>query len=121
MVAELKCWRSQGPQLAAERDAVKGQLDVLNMKFQLAMERGDFFKDAATKGLKVDSNNGLILANKDTEIRVCTARNADLEKENAGLRSSRNIRTLLGFGAGVGVGVFATHQFDRRGHTVILK
>jgi hypothetical protein len=77
---------------------------------EIEKERGDFYKDAATKGLKLDSNNGLIAANLQTQVNVCTARNTDLEKENAGLRSSRNWRTVLGFGVGAATGVFAARH-----------
>lgn len=119
MAAELKFLRSENSGLKAERDALKGQVTVLTRIDEVDRERGDFYKEAAVKGMKIDSNNGLITTNMQTEINVCKARNADLEKENAGLRSSRNWRTFVGFGTGFGAGVLTSHYTQRNPLTIV--
>lgn len=89
--------------------ALTGQVTTLTRMNEIEVERGDFYKSAAEKGLKLDSNSGVIVATLQDSNRVCLAQNASLEKENSGLRSSRNTRMLIGFGLGAGLG-YGAHR-----------
>jgi hypothetical protein len=109
MVAELKCLRSENQGLKDERDALKGQVSTLNRMNQIEIERGDFYKDAATKGISIDKNNGLIVTTLQDQVNVCLSQNKGLETENSKLRASRNNRAIFAAIAGAGLG-YAAHK-----------
>ncbi len=98
---------------AIERDGYKVQLDIANQKLAVkdeevanAREQRDFYKAAYEKGTKIDNNSALVIENLRFQVNDYKNEVNDLRRENDKLRSSRDIRTMLGFGAGFGLGYY---------------
>lgn len=86
--------------LAIAEERIKNKDEqITNLK-----EQSDFWKQAAQTGDKLDTTNGFIIQ----ELRNQHAADLDeigrLRVENEKLRGSRNLRTVLGFGIGLGTG-----------------
>lgn len=110
MIAELKFLRKENTGLKDEVAAKKGELAQSLRLIEIEKERGDFFKDAATKGIKVGDNSVLIEAKYQEQINMFKDENGRLRSENKDLRSSRNWRTFAGFVGGAGAGYLACRR-----------
>jgi len=99
--------------LEIENASLKAQLQLEKEKVTVERERSvmiseqrDFYKTAYEKVGKVDTNSSMIIDNLRVQVNDYRIENADLRRENSKLRDSRNIRTLVGFGVGLGTGVY---------------
>jgi hypothetical protein len=110
LIAELKFLRRENAALKAENAAHKGEVQVSTRIIQIEKERGDFFKDAAAKGITVGSNSLALEVKYQEQINNYKDENGRLRDENKDLRSSRNTRTFLGFLGGAGVCYAATRR-----------
>lgn len=107
LIAELKFLRRENTALKDEVAAQKGEIAAHQRIVQIERERGDFFKDAAAKGITVGNNSLALEMKYQEQINMFKDENSRLRDENKDLRSSRNWRTLLGGigGAAIGYGV----------------
>ena len=99
--------------LEIENASLKVQLDLANQRIVLekerttnAFEQRDFFKKAYESSAKIDTNSGLIIENLRTQVADYRSELEEVRTENSRLRSSRNWRTVFGFGAGLGAGYY---------------
>lgn len=100
ILAELKKLRAENAGLSAERDALKGTISVQERIIAIERERGDWFKEAATKGIKAGDSCGLITEKYERMVAQYETEEQRLRSENDKLRSSRNLRSVIAFGAG---------------------
>jgi cell shape-determining protein MreC len=73
-------------------------------QLKVRLEQVDFFKAAVTKTTEIEGKYGLQVETLRVQHNADLAEINRLERENDKLRSSRNFRTILGFGAGLGTG-----------------
>lgn len=108
MVAEIKMLRAQNAGLIGERDALKGQVSILERIAVVERERGDFYRVASEKAMATIPNSSAIDALRVGQFNLCEQENARLRIDNEKLRSSRNTRAiitgLIGVGAGYAIG-----------------
>lgn len=104
LVAELKFLRKENAALKDEIAAKKGELAVQERITKIEVERGDFYKSAAEKGIKVGDNSVVLSLKYEQQIAMFKDENNRLRDENKDLRNSRNVRTFLGLGVGAGLG-----------------
>ncbi len=111
MVAELKKLRAENVALRDENGALKGQITVYDRIVAIEKERGDFFKTAAEKGIKVGDNCGLIQERYDRMVAQYETEEQRLRSENDKLRSSRMNRAIFSGLGGTALG----YAFCNRG------
>ena len=104
LVAELKKLRLENAGLKEEVAAKNGTIAVQEKIIKIVEERGDFFKEAAAKGIKAGDNCGLIQERYDRMVAQYEAEEQRLRHENDKLRSSRNTRAIFTGLGGVAVG-----------------
>lgn len=104
LIAELKFLRKENAALKDEIAAKKGELVQSVRIIEIEKERGDFFKDAATKGIKVGDNSAILEIKHQEQINMFKDENGRLRSENSSLRSSRNWMSLVSVIGGAGVG-----------------
>lgn len=104
LIAELKFLRKENAALKDEIAAKKGELVQSVRIIEIEKERGDFFKDAATKGIKVGDNSAILEIRHQEQINMFKDENGRLRNENNSLRSSRNWMSLVSAIGGAGVG-----------------
>lgn len=107
MIAELKFLRKENAQLKNEVAAQKGELAVSGRIIGIEKERGDFFKDAAAKGIKVADNSGAIELKYEQIVGQYKDENGRLRNENSKLRSSRSWWAFVSGLGGAGLGYAA--------------
>lgn len=97
--------------LTIENTSLKAQLDIEKEKTALekdktanAKEQAAFWKKASETGDKIDNTSGQTIFLLREQVASDRVRIAELEAENKSLRSSRNLRTVVGFGIGFGTG-----------------
>jgi CRISPR/Cas system CMR subunit Cmr6 (Cas7 group RAMP superfamily) len=97
--------------LEIENASLRAQLDIANQQLAVKDERIKnkdeqitFLKEKDTNNSQIDSNSQLIVLNLRQQIADDRLRIKDLEAENKSLRRSRDIRTVVGFGAGFATG-----------------
>jgi hypothetical protein len=110
LIAELKFLRSENEGLKAEVAAKDSTIAVQTRMIQIEVERGDFFKTAAEKGIKVGDNCGLIAEKYDRMVATYDAEVKRLQSENDKLRTSRNWRTAVAFTGGALGGYWASQR-----------
>lgn len=110
MVAEIKFLRKDNAALKDENFNLKGQLAVKDAIVKVEQERGDFFKEAASKGIKVGDNSMVIEQKYQEIVGQYKDENNRLRFENDKLRSSRNWRTFFGAVAGASAGAYVGRQ-----------
>jgi cell shape-determining protein MreC len=102
---ELRFKRAQAAALQQQVAAMTEQVKTLQELATALRERGDFYKEAA------EERNGANVLEAERErmrreqVEELKAEVARLRVENDRLRRSRDVRTVVGFAAGVGVGV----------------
>lgn len=96
-----------------ERDSLKLQVQLLEARdkdrleqIANAKEQAQFWKDASKTGDKIDTNNLTVIQMLREQVGEFRGENLRLRQENDKLRSSRDFRTMVGFGAGFGTGYF---------------
>lgn len=104
LIAELKKLRLENVALKDEVAAKNGTIAVQERIIKIVEERGDFFKEAATKGIKAGDNCGLIQERYDRMVAQYESEEQRLRSENDKLRSSRNTRSIFTGLGGVAVG-----------------
>lgn len=104
LIAELKFLRRENAALKEENAAHKGELAASVRIIQIEKERGDFYKDAATKGIQVGNNSALLEVKYQEQVNMFKDENGRLRSENSRLRSSRNWWSLVSGIGGLGVG-----------------
>lgn len=98
----------------------QAEIELQSLKIQLALkdeaiananaraenykEQAEFWKKANEEGKKIDDNSAVVIQNLRMQVAEYQQENTSLRVENEKLRSSRNFRTLVGFGAGLGLG-----------------
>jgi hypothetical protein len=113
MIAELKFLRAENKALKEEKVANQGTIAVQERLMKVEVERGDFYKTAAEKGIQLGGNDIVLQQRYEQEIGMYKDENTRLRSENDKLRNSRNWRTVLGFGVGTGLGYLAGNQVCR--------
>lgn len=73
-------------------------------KIKFVEEKADYYKKAFEASEKVDTNSTMIINNLRIEVASYKDELSRLRVENEKLRGSRNFRTLVGFGVGLGTG-----------------
>lgn len=106
----MKFLRRENAALKEEVLAQKGELAATARIIAIEKERGDFFKDAANKGIQVGNNSLALEVKYQEQINLFKDENSRLRDENKGLRSSRNMRSLLSFLGGTGAGYLACRR-----------
>lgn len=87
-------------QLAIERERAK----LYEERIAAAKAEAAAWESAYKKSKEVDSNSALIIFNLREQVADDKLRIRELEEENKKLRSSRTVRSIISFGAGVGTG-----------------
>lgn len=107
LVAEVKFLRKENAALKDENLNLKGAAQVTERIIGIEKERGDFFKDAAAKGIKISDNSTVIEMKYDQIVNQYRDENGRLRSENDKLRSSRNWWALVSGIGGAGLGYAA--------------
>lgn len=96
-----------------ENASLKEQLKIANERIALRdeqiknkEEQVQFWKTAAEKGDKIDSNSGMIITTLRQQVAEDRQRIRELEDDNNSLRRSRTFRTWAGAAAGFGAGYY---------------
>jgi hypothetical protein len=110
LAAELKKLRAENVGLRDEVTAQKGTIAIQERIIGIERERGDFYKDAAQKGIKAGDNCGLIQERYDRMVAQYQAEEVRLRSENDKLRASRNQRAIFSFLGGAAVGYLGGRQ-----------
>lgn len=92
--------------LKAQLQLEKDKVSVERERANLFSEQRDFYKTAYEKVGKVDTNSQMIIDNLRVQVNDFRMELADLRRENDKLRSSRNTRTYIAFGLGLGSGYY---------------
>lgn len=104
LIAELKFLRRENAALKDEIAAKRGELAQSVRIIEIEKERGDFYKDAATKGIQVGNNSLALEVKYQEQVNMFKDENGRLREENRSLRSSRNWMSLVSAIGGAGVG-----------------
>ena len=100
----LKASEIKNAGLESEIKLLREMLSLKDEKTNEIAKQRDFYQKMYENSTKIDTNSGLIVNELRVQLAEYRAENAALRKENDGLRSSRNWRTAIGFGVGVGTG-----------------
>ena len=104
----LKLEKAKNAGLETENKLLKEMLSLKDEKIVLIKEQSDFWKKSFDDSNKINTNTGMMLENLRIQVAEYKQENSTLRNENNNLRSSRTLRTAIGFGAGVATGYLIT-------------
>ncbi len=110
MLAELRYLRKENAGLKDEIAANKSTIATQTRIIEIERERGDFFKAAAEKGIKIGDNSGLMTEKYDRMVATYDAEVRRLQTENDKLRESRKWRSVMAGLGGAGAGFYIGQQ-----------
>jgi predicted RNase H-like nuclease (RuvC/YqgF family) len=92
--------------LESEVKLLREMLTLKDEKIANVSEQREFFKKAYENSTKIDTNSSMVIDNLRVQVNDYRRELTELRAENDKLRSSRTMRTILGFGAGLATGYF---------------
>lgn len=102
---QLKKARIEIEGLKAQLEIKNQTIELQNQKIFFVQEQANYYKKAFETSEKVDVNSNMIITNLRVEVGAFKDENNRLRIENEKLRGSRTLRTIIGFGAGLGTGI----------------
>jgi len=105
--------RKENAALKDERAANQGTIATQTRIIEVERERGDFFKTAAEKGIKIGGNDIVLQQKYEEQIGMYKDENQRLRVENDKLRSTGNWKNLAFGLGGAAVGYYAGNRTCR--------